>query len=157
MVQNDAAAPKSCLPSLEMRSPTASGGLLPSGEASTDTRTTFKQPPLRFYSTEEMDSKTSLWTRIFDVSYDSSFLPAAHSCRRVIEKKSGENIRFDPDGFQDCLRACPFLGSWCALLYGEAIHIGVAGRLQNFSEEASGTGEIRYLRQTYSGQFAGPL
>ena len=33
-VENGAAAPKSCLPSLEMRSPAAAGGLLPTGEAS---------------------------------------------------------------------------------------------------------------------------
>ena len=43
LVDNRAAAPKSCLSFLEMRSPSAS----------TATRTTFNQPPLRFYSTEE--------------------------------------------------------------------------------------------------------
>ena len=40
VVDNGAAAPKSCLPSLEMRSPTAAGGLLPTGEASVATMTT---------------------------------------------------------------------------------------------------------------------
>ena len=64
LVENGDASPKSCLPSLEMRSPTAAGGLLPTGEASTATRTTFNQPPLRFYLTEETDSKTNLRTRI---------------------------------------------------------------------------------------------
>ena len=34
LVDNGAAAPKSCLPSGEMRSPTAAGGLLPTGKAS---------------------------------------------------------------------------------------------------------------------------
>ena len=58
LVDNGAAAPKSCLPSLEMRSPTAAGGFLPTGEASIATRTTFNQPPLRL-STEEVNSKTS--------------------------------------------------------------------------------------------------
>ena len=58
LVKNGAASPKSCLPSSEMHSPTAAGGLLPTGEASTATRATFKQPPLRFHSTEETDSKT---------------------------------------------------------------------------------------------------
>ena len=57
LVENGAAAPKSCLLSLEMRSPTAPGGLLPTGEASKATRTTFNQPPLRPYSTEETNSK----------------------------------------------------------------------------------------------------
>ena len=98
LVDNRAAAPKSCFPSLEMRSPTAAGGLLPTGKASTATRTTFSQPPLRFYSTEETDSKTNLRTRILYVSYDSSFLRVAYSCRRAIETKSGENRMFDLGG-----------------------------------------------------------
>ena len=53
LVENGATAPKSCLLSLEMRSPTAAGGLLPTGKASIATRITFNQPPLRLYSTEE--------------------------------------------------------------------------------------------------------
>ena len=55
LVDNRAAAPKSCLPFLETHSPTAAGGLPPTGEASTGTKTTFNQPPLRFYSPEETD------------------------------------------------------------------------------------------------------
>ena len=47
LVENGAAAPKSCLPPLEMRSPKAAGGLLPTGEASIATRTTYNQPPFR--------------------------------------------------------------------------------------------------------------
>ena len=79
VVKNGAAAPKSCLPPLERRSPTAAEGLLPIGEASIATMTTYNQPPLRLYSTEETDSKkTNLWTPIL-VLYDSSFLPAALS------------------------------------------------------------------------------
>ena len=90
LVDNGAAAPKSCPPLLEMRTTTAAGGLLPAGETSTATKTTFNQPPLWLYSTKE----TNLWTPILSVSYDSSFfwkndLPAAPSCRRVIETKSG--------------------------------------------------------------------
>ena len=126
VVENGAAAPKSCLPSLTMRSPTAAGGLLTTGEASTATSITFNQPPLRFYSTEETDLKTNLKTRMLYVSYDSSFLPTAHSCQRVFETKSGENRIFDPCGFQGRLCDCPFLGSWRALLYGEVMHVGVA-------------------------------
>ena len=37
LVENGAAPPKSCLPSLEMRTTTVAGGLLPTGEASTAT------------------------------------------------------------------------------------------------------------------------
>ena len=58
LVESGAAAPKSSLPSLGMRSPTAAGGLLPAGEASIVTKAAFNQPPLRPYSTEETNSKT---------------------------------------------------------------------------------------------------
>ena len=100
LVENGAAVPKSCLPSMELRSPTAAGGLLPTGEASIATRTTSNQPPLRLYLTEETNSNK---TSTSYVSYDSSFfqknnLPAASSWRRVIETKSGENGIFDPGG-----------------------------------------------------------
>ena len=127
-VDDRAAAPKSCLPSLEMRSPSAAGGLLPTGEASTTTKITFNKPPLRFCSTEEANpKKTNLWTSVPPAWYDSSFwtnnLLAAFSCRRVIETKSGQNRMFDPGGSQGRLRACPFLGSWRALLCGEVVRV----------------------------------
>ena len=57
LVENGAAAPKPCLPPLEMRSPTAAGGLVPTGKASIWARTTYNQPLLRLYSTEETNSK----------------------------------------------------------------------------------------------------
>ena len=57
LVDNRAAAPKSFLSSLGMRSRTAAGGLLPTGEASTATNTTFNQSPLWLYSTEGTNSK----------------------------------------------------------------------------------------------------
>ena len=53
VVENDAAAPRSCLPPLEMRTTTAAGGLPSTGKTSSATKTTFDQPPLRLYSTEE--------------------------------------------------------------------------------------------------------
>ena len=123
-VENGDASPKSCLPFLEMRSPSAAGGLLSTGEASTATGANFNKPPLRFYLTEETDSKTNWRTRILYVSYDSNFLPAAYSFWMVIETKSGENRMFDPGGSQGRLRACPFLGSWRVLLCGEVIRAG---------------------------------
>ena len=112
VVESGLAAPKSCLPFKEVRSPLAAGGLPPTGEAFSATRTTLNKPPLRCYSTEETDSKTNWRTRIRYVSYDSNFLPAVYSFRMVIETKSGENGMFDPGGSQGRLRACPFLGSW---------------------------------------------
>ena len=41
VVESGDAAPKSCLPSLEIRSSTAAGGLVPTGEASTATEANF--------------------------------------------------------------------------------------------------------------------
>ena len=92
LVDNRAAAPKLCLPSLEMRSPTAAGDLLPTGKTSTAMKITFNKPPLRFYSTEETNPKeTNLWTSVPSAWYDSSFwrnrMLAAPSCRRVMETK----------------------------------------------------------------------
>ena len=59
VVESGDAAPKSCPPSLKMRSSTAPGGLVPTSEASTATETNFNQPPLLFHSTEETDSEAS--------------------------------------------------------------------------------------------------
>ena len=55
VVESGEAASESCLPSLEMHSSTAAGGLVPTGKASTAKETNFNQPPLRFCSTEETD------------------------------------------------------------------------------------------------------
>ena len=109
LVENGAEAPKSCLPSLEMRSPTAAGGLLPTCETSTATKIIFNQPPLRLYSTEEtISNKTSTQ----DVSYDSNFwrnyLLAVPSCRRVIETKSMQNRMYDPGGSRSFPRLLVF-------------------------------------------------
>ena len=131
VVKSDDAAPRSCLPSLEMRSPTAAGGLLPTGVASTATRTTFNEPLLQFYATEEMNpeedlKKENVWTLIPSACYDSSFwkLLAAPYCRRVVETKSRQNRTFDLCGSQDHLRACPFMGTWRTLVCGEALRAG---------------------------------
>ena len=57
LVENGAAVPKSCLSPLEMRTTTAAGGLLPIGETSTATRTTFDYSTLWFYQTKETHSE----------------------------------------------------------------------------------------------------
>ena len=130
VVESGDGAPKSCLPSLEMRSPSAAGGLLPAGDTSTATETTVNEPPLRLYATEETNPKEkTLRTSTSSASYDSSFwkLLAAPSCLRVIETKPMQNRTFDPGGSQGRLRACRVLGSWRALLCGEVIRAGAAG------------------------------
>ena len=73
LVEEGATSPESCLPSLEMRSSTAAGGLVPTGETSTATETTSNEPLLRFYTTEETNPKgKSLWASIPSASYDRS-------------------------------------------------------------------------------------
>ena len=57
LVEDGATAPKSCLPSLEMHTTTAVGGLVSTGKTFTATETNLNQPPLRFFSTEETDLK----------------------------------------------------------------------------------------------------
>ena len=69
LVGNGAAAPKSYLSPLAMRSSTAASSSLPASMTTTATRTTFHQLPLRFCQTEE----TSLRTSILYVSYFSNF------------------------------------------------------------------------------------
>ena len=57
LIEDGAATPKSCLPSVEMRTTTAAGGLVPTDKASTATETIFNDPLLRFYATEETNTK----------------------------------------------------------------------------------------------------
>ena len=124
-----------------MRSSTADGGLVPTSEASKAKETNFNQPPLRFCSIEETDhlEANCKETSISSASYDSSSvfqernLSATPYCRRVLDTKSRQNRTFDPGGSRGHLRACPFLGSWRALVYGEVIRAGAAGdELQRF-------------------------
>ncbi|CAM9184073.1 unnamed protein product, partial [Ascophyllum nodosum] len=129
LIEDGATTHKSCVPSLEMRSPTAAGGLVPTGEAFTASEATSNEPLLRFYETEEMnpegDSKMgNSWTLTLYASYDSSSfyrLLAAPYCYRVVETKSMQNRTFDPGGSRGHLRACSFSGSWRALVCGEVI------------------------------------
>ena len=95
LVENGTAAPKSCLSPLEMHTPKASGGLLPTGKTSTATRTTFVQPTLRFCLTEETDLRTS---SLYASYYSNLYLRATPSYRRGIETKSKQNLMFDPGG-----------------------------------------------------------
>ena len=141
VVESGAAAFESCLSPMEMRPSTAAGGVAPTGKASTASETTSNEPLFRFYETEEMnpegDSKTEdSWTLTSSASYDSSSfwrLCATPYCRRVVDTKSGQNRTFDPGGSRGHLRACPFLGSWRALVCGEDLRAGAAGdELQRF-------------------------
>ena len=137
MVECGSAASELCFPSMEMRSSTAAGGLVPTGDASKASETTLNEPPLRFCLTEETDLKAKKsWTSVPSASYNSSSfrrLSATPYCRRVVDTKSGQNRTFDPGGSRGHLRACPFLGQWRALVCGEFLRAGAAGEeLQRF-------------------------
>ena len=60
LVENDAAAPKSCLSPLEMRTPTAAGSLPPPGKTSTAKKTNLPQLVLWFCLAVEKTMKTSV-------------------------------------------------------------------------------------------------
>ena len=121
LVENGAAAPKSCLSPLEMRSPTALSGLPPAGMASTAMRTIFGQPTLWFCLTEEANSRTSVLYALYYSSFGWINNQQASFWPWVIETKSGQNQVSDPGGSTGCLHACPCLGTWRALLSGEAL------------------------------------
>ena len=122
---------------MEMRSSTAAGGLVPTGDASKASETTLNEPPLRFCLTEETDLKAkNSWTSVPSASFNSSSfrrLSATPYCRRVVDTKSGQNRTFDPGGSRGHLRSCPFLGSWRALVCGEVWRAEAAeAELQRF-------------------------
>ena len=117
VVECGAAAVKSCLPSMEMRTSTAAGGFVSTGDTSKVSETTLDEPPLRFCLTGEPDLKAeNSRTSIPSASYDSGSdfeernLSAPPYCRRVVDTKSGQNRTFDPGGSRGHLRACPFWG-----------------------------------------------
>ena len=110
VVENGVVVPKSCLSPLEMRTTTAGGGLLLTGETSTATRTIFNSTVFWLCQTEETYSEiTSIPCAWYDSRFRRNKLLAAPSCRKVVETKSGQNRMFDPGGSEGCLRACPFL------------------------------------------------
>ena len=104
--------------------PVVAGGLLPTGKTSTETRTTFDQPPLWFCPTENKHLRTSiLYASYYSIfgwinNQQTPFWP------RAIETKPGQNLVFDPGGSTDRLRACPFVGTRCAL-YCEEVYVRV--------------------------------
>ena len=143
VVERGAAASKSCLPSMEMRPSTAAGDLVPTGDVSKVSETTLDEPPLRFCLTEEPDLKAdNSWTSNLSASYDSSSssviqetnLSATPYCGKVVDTKSGQNRTFDPGGSRGHLRACPFGGSWRALVCGEVWRTGAV--LQRFFDDS---------------------
>ena len=102
LVDNGAAAPKTCLIPVEMRTLTAAGGLLPAGTALTATRTTFDQPLIWFCPIEEISSRTS--NRY--ATNKSSFWKTT-----ILQTKSTQTLVFNCSGSTGRLRACLFCGN----------------------------------------------
>ena len=109
LVENGAAAPKSCLSPLEMRTPTTAGGLPLLGKTSTAKNTILHQLALWFCPTVEKNVRTS----ILYASYYSIFWwinnQQAPFWPRVIETKLGQKLVFDPGGSTGY--AYPFVGN----------------------------------------------
>ena len=122
VVENGAAAPKSCLSTLETCTTTTAVGVLPTDKTTTATWTTLDQPTLWFPLIEEKKLRTSTPSGSYDSSFWRNNLLAAPSCQSVIETKYGQNLMFDPGGSTGRLHAYPFLGTWCELLCGE-VHV----------------------------------
>ena len=112
LVDKGAAAPKPCLSSVKMRTLTVTGDLLPAGKASTATRMIFYQLLLWFCPTEEINPRTTIQ---YAMDYSSFWK------MNVLETKSRQNMVFDSGGYTGRLRACPFLGTWRALLSGKVL------------------------------------
>ena len=149
LVGNGAAVPKSCLSLLNIRTPTAAGGLLSAYTVSTTTRTTFYQPPLRFCSTEGTNLRTS---NQYATNYSSFWK------MKVLQTNSMQTLMFDAGGFKGRLRACPFLGTWRALLCGEVLVLSgwwrsaaFFGRCMTRSHHLEGEVQVNRLRRTYCG------
>ena len=110
LVGNGATVPKSCLPPLAMRTPSAAGGLLPAGITSTVTRITFDQPPLWFCPTKEIHLRApTQYASYYSIFFWRINDQQALFWPRVINIKSGQNLVSDPVGSTSRLRACPFL------------------------------------------------
>ena len=109
LVNKGTAVPKPCLSLVKMHTLTATAGLLPAGKASTTTMIIYYQPRLWFCQTKEMSSGTS---NQYVMDY-SSFWKL-----KALKTKSGQTLVFDPGGSTGHQRACPFLGTWCAMLCG---------------------------------------
>ena len=115
VVESGGAAPKSCLPFVEMRTTTAADGLLPTGKTSSATPT-FNMSPFRLCATEETNLREANCKNLREP------LPAKGSSRQnqdkigrsiqVVLKVVSEPVRFWDRG---------------ALLCGEIIRVGAAG------------------------------
>ena len=118
------AAPKSCLPSMAMRTITAAGGLLPTGKTATET-TTFNESPLwltrprRRIQKRRFSRRLRLHTsRTTAVSGTCLLPPPAEGSSRQSQDKIGRSIQVVIKVISAPAR---FLGSWRVLFCGEVV------------------------------------
>ena len=111
LVDKGAAAPKPCLSPVEMRTPTATGGLLPAGIASSAMIIIFSRPLLSWTLGEEAKGRT---TRTNNKQLAPPYW------RKVIQTSTRKTLMFDPGGCTGRLRSCSFLGGRHALRIGWA-------------------------------------
>ena len=100
LVDKGTAAPKPCLPPMEMRTLTVAGGLLPTGKASTATGIIYYQPRLCFCPIKEINSRTSNRNATDYISFWKL---------KILRTKSRKTLMFDPGDSTGCQRACPVL------------------------------------------------
>ena len=134
LVDDGAAAPKSCLSTLEMHTPTAAGGLLPADKTSRNTRVTCNQSRLRFCPTEDTSSerKSIQHASFYSIFWSMNNQLAAPSWRRVIQPKSRQTLEFDPGSSTGCLRVCPYFWERGARCFVGSFSLGRWPRLQHF-------------------------
>ena len=165
LVENGAASPKSCLPSLEMRSPTAVGGLLPTREVSTATKTTYNKTPLRLYATEETNPKPKKEGLQF---YPTDAIAGFGNC--LLPPPAGESIKQNPGKIGRSIQAVFKVVSAPAHLWDRGARCFVWRFMLGLDETGAffGGSMIRdskafrkavraKLRRAYIGQFAGSL
>ena len=122
VVESGLAAPKSCLPFKEMRSPSAAGGLLPTGKTFSATGTNFPPQLLPRSFRETSEEKKISTTRQTFAKYNRSRHP------KVIETKSRQNMIFDPGGLSGCPCVCPFWEGHARCIVGGLIREAFAIR-----------------------------
>ena len=151
LVGNGAAAPTSCTSPLEMRTTTATAGLLPADTTSTATRTASPQPPLWFCPTKEKTLRTSIlyasYYRIFGWinNQQAPFWP------RVIETKSRQPLVFDPYGLTGRLHLLPIFGNVARVaLWGGSRSGAAGGDLECFFTEEDPRNIISGVRCKHS-------
>ena len=159
VVEDRAAGSKSCLPSLEMRSPTAAGGLLPTGEISTATKITFNKSPLRPYSTEEAIRKRQINGLQLHPPGLKTAVPGEINC--LLPPPTGGSLRQNRGKIGRLIQAVLKVVSAPARFWESGARCFVVRLcvLERLGEAAACFGGEwygrNYLRRTYSGQFDG--